>query len=132
MARGSGFGFIIALLVGIAAATAFWLYGPYPPGQVARQVTQGLKEARLPVEVSKAADAELMAAAPQTQGGRFQVMAAGKNVFLADVQTGRVWRYYHHTREAGYGRDDEGFLPLGLLFGGKKYYTAREIDAKSE
>ncbi len=53
----------------------------------------------------------------------------GKQTFLADLKEGRVWRYFHHTREDGHLKDEEGFLPLPFYFGGKKYLTAGEVES---
>jgi hypothetical protein len=60
-------------------------------------------------------------------GFRYQLVTDGKNTLLADLKEGRVWRYYHHTREGGFAREDEGFLPLALHYGGKKYQSAAEV-----
>ena len=55
---------------------------------------------------------------------REQVVTDGKQTFLADRKEGRVWRYFHHTREGGNLKEEEGFLPLPFFYGGKKYPTA--------
>jgi hypothetical protein len=64
----------------------------------------------------------------QAMGARYQMVADGKQVFLVDLNNGRVWRYFHHTKEGGFSVEDEGFLPIALYYGGKKHYTASEID----
>ena len=52
----------------------------------------------------------------------------GKQVFLVDLQNGRVWRYFHNTKEAGFSKEDEGFLPMPLYYAGQKHYAASEIE----
>ncbi len=61
-------------------------------------------------------------------GWRYQLVSDGKQVFLADLKEGRVWRYFRQTREGGMGKEDEGWLPLALYFGGKKLYSASEAE----
>ncbi len=129
MARGYGFTLIVVLLGGILGAGAFFLYGPFFPSLLAPRVAKILRTQPLAVEVSKEGRADLKGAGPLAQGARFQVVADGKKLFLADLKEGRVWRYFHHTREGGYSKEDEGFLPLSVFFGGKKYYSAGEVDA---
>ncbi len=129
MARGHGFTLIVVLAAGILGAGAFLFYGPFLPRLLAPRVAEILRTQPLAVEVSKEGRADLKGAGALAQGGRFQVVADGKNLFLADLKEGRVWRYFHHTREGGYSREDEGFLPLSMFFGGKKYYSAGEVDA---
>ena len=73
---------------------------------------------------------ELKAAATQAPGLRYQVVTDGKQTFLADLKEGRVWRYFHHTREDGHLKDEEGFLPLPFFYGGKKYPTAGEVESR--
>jgi hypothetical protein len=62
-------------------------------------------------------------------GSRYQIITDGKQVFLADLKEGRVWRYYHVGKEGAMGKEDEGFLPLALYFGGRKYYSASEAES---
>jgi hypothetical protein len=64
----------------------------------------------------------------QARGSRFQMVANGKEAFLVDLKNGRVWRYFHQTKEGGFSKEDEGFLPLPFYYAGKKYYTASEIE----
>jgi hypothetical protein len=128
MARQSGWGIFLALLIGLGGASLFWLQGPYLKDEVARQVAQALKEQPVTVEVGKAGP-ELKATAPVAAGSRYQLMSDGKQVFLADLQQGRIWRYFKHTKEGGFAKEEEGFMPLGLFFGGKKYYGAAEVEA---
>jgi hypothetical protein len=39
-----------------------------------------------------------------------------------------VWRYFHNTTEAGFNKEDEGFLPMALYYAGQKHYAASEIE----
>ncbi len=68
--------------------------------------------------------------APLASGWRYHVVSDGKQVFLADLKEGRVWRYFQQNREGGLGKTDEGLLPLALYFGGKKHYSASEVEAQ--
>jgi hypothetical protein len=113
---------IISLLVGIAAATAFWQYSPYGHEQVSQQ-TQPLT-----AEV-KGGALHLKKSASQATGSHFQMVTDGKQVFVVDLKSGRVWRYFHQTKEEGFSREDEGFLPIPFYYAGKKHYTAAEIEA---
>jgi hypothetical protein len=129
VARGHGFTLTVVLVVGILGASVFWFYGPFLPRLLAPRVAEILRTQPLAVVVSKEGRADLKGAGALVQGARFQVVADGKNLFLADLKEGRMWRYFHHTREGGYSKEDEGFLPLSMFFGGKKYYSAGEVDA---
>jgi len=128
MARGRGWSVVVVLLVGLLGASVFWLYGPYLKRQVAFQVAEALQGRPLAVEVGKGGAADLKGAASQALGPRYQLVSDGRQVFLADLKEGRVWRYFHHGREGGLAREDEGFLPLALYYGGKKYYSASEVE----
>lgn len=127
MAKSKGWSFFIALLLGIAAASAFWLYGPYLEDQIARRVTETMKGQPLAVTPGKAGEAATKAGPTALPGMRYQIVTDGKNILLADLKAGRAWRYYHHTREGGFAREDEGFLPLTLHFEGKKYPSAGQV-----
>jgi hypothetical protein len=118
---------IISLLVGIAAATAFWLYSPYGHDQLAQQVAEDLKSQPLPPGVRVGTLNSKKLATPSA-GSRFQMVADGKQVLVADLKTGRVWRYFHQTKEEGFNREDEGFLPVPFYYAGKKHYAATEIE----
>ncbi|MBM4286255.1 MAG: hypothetical protein FJ128_13580 [Deltaproteobacteria bacterium] len=118
-------------MLGLAGGTLYWLHGPYLKGEVARQVAEALQKQPLAVEAGKSG-AELKAGPPQALGSRFQLVADGKQVFLADLQHGRVWRYFKHTKEGGYAKEEEGFLPMALFFAGKKYYTVGEIEGSAK
>jgi hypothetical protein len=128
MARNHGWTVVMALLVGVLGASIFWLYGPYLKRQVAGQVAEAMKGQPLNVEMSKGAPADLKGVPSQAWGSRYQMVADGEQVFLADLKEGRVWRYFHQTREGGSAREDEGFLPIALYYGGKKYYSASEVE----
>jgi hypothetical protein len=65
----------------------------------------------------------------QALGSHYQMVTDGKGTFLVDLEEGRVWRYFHHTREGGFLREEEGFLPLPLFYGGKKYFSAGEVES---
>ena len=116
---------IISLLLGIVAATFFWLYTPYGHDQLAQQVAADLKSQPLPQKGGGPLNLKRLAS--QASGSRFQMMADGKDVFVVDLKEGRVWRYFHETAAAGAGRGDEGFLPMPFYYAGTKHYTASEI-----
>jgi hypothetical protein len=118
---------IISLLVGVVGATLFWLYSPYGHDRLAQENSQ----TQALTDEGKGGPVNIKKLASQAQGSRYQMVADGKQVFLVDLQNGRVWRYFHHTKEAGFSMEDEGFLPIGLYFAGKKHYTASEIEPPS-
>ena len=118
---------IISLLVGVVGASIFWLYTPYGHDRLAQSVTGDLQTQPLPGE-GKGGPVNLKKLASQAMGSRYQMVADGKQVFLVDLKNGRVWRYFHNTKEAGFSMEDEGFLPIGLYYAGKKHYTASEIE----
>jgi hypothetical protein len=128
MARKQGWALFFLFLLGILGASIFWLYGPYLKGEVARQVDEAVKTRQLALEVSKGGGVGLKGPGFSALGWRYQLLTDGRNTFLADLKEGRVWRYYHHTREGGYGREDEGFLPLSVYSEGKKYSGAGEME----
>jgi len=107
MARRAGWSVFFGLILGTLGASLFWLYGPYPTG------TRGKEELSLK-EVS----------ARQNPGFRFQTVTDGKQIFLADLKEGRVWRYFQTTRN---NREEEGFLSLPMFYEGKSYYGAAEV-----
>jgi hypothetical protein len=117
---------IISLLVGVAGASIFWLYSPYGHDRLAQQV-EDLQTQSLPGE-GKGGPVNLKQLASQAMGSRYQMVADGKQVFLVDLKNGRVWRYFHNTKEAGFSMEDEGFLPIGLYYAGQKHYAASEIE----
>jgi hypothetical protein len=51
------------------------------------------------------------------------------NKFIVGLKTGRVWRYFHQTKEEGFSKEDEGFLPIPFYYAGKKHYSAAETGA---
>jgi len=116
----------ISLLLGVVGASIFWLYSPYGHDRLAQQVAEDLKTQPLP-GVRPGGPVNLKKLASQAMGARYQMVTDGKQVFLADLKNGRVWRYYHHTKEAGFSMEDEGFLPIPLFYAGKKHYAASEI-----
>ncbi len=70
----------------------------------------------------------LKQSASQATGSRFQMVTDGKQAFVVDLKTGRVWRYFHQTKEEGFNREDEGFLPIPFYYAGQKHYSAAEIE----
>jgi hypothetical protein len=128
MARSQGWTVVMALVVGILGASIFWFYGPFLQRQVARQVAEAMKTQPLTADLAKGGGAALTGAGSQAMGPRFQLLGDGKQVFLADLKEGRTWRYYHYTKEGGYAKEEEGFLPIPLYYGGKKFYSADEVE----
>lgn len=118
---------IISFLVGVLAASIFWFYSPYGHDQLAQQVAEDLKAQRLPVQV-KGGPLNPPQLVSQAHGSRFQMVADGKEAFLVDLKNGRVWRYFHQTKDAGAGKEEEGFLPLPFYYAGKKHFAASEIE----
>jgi len=118
---------IISLLVGVVGASIFWLYTPYGHDRLAQELAGNLQTQPLPGE-GKGGPVSLKTLASQAMGSRYQMVADGKQVFLVDLKNGRVWRYFHNTKEAGFSKEDEGFLPMALYYAGQKHYTASEIE----
>jgi hypothetical protein len=118
---------IISLLLGIVAATIFWLYTPYGHDQLARQGSESPKSQPLLPGV-KGGSPDLKKLPFQAAGSRFQMVSDGKQVLVVDLRAGRVWRYFHQTKEEGFSREDEGFLPIPFYYAGKKNYSASEIE----
>jgi hypothetical protein len=118
---------IISLLMGGVSASIFWLYSPYGHDRLAQQVAEDLKDQPLP-GVRPGGPVNLKKLGTQAMGARYQMVADGKQVFLVDLKNGRVWRYFHHTKEAGFSAEDEGFLPMALFYAGKKHFAASEIE----
>jgi hypothetical protein len=118
---------IISFLVGVLGASVFWFYSPYGHDQLAQQVAEDLRTQRLPMEL-KGGPLNPQQLASQARGSRFQMVADGKDAFLVDLKDGRVWRYFHQTKEGGFSKEDEGFLPLPFYYAGKKHYAASEIE----
>jgi len=129
VARNQGWRTVGAVLIGIAAASVFWVYGPFLRQEVNRQVEEAVKgQAAKNTETGGKAKLELKGLSPQAAGGRYQVVTDGKQTFLADLKEGRVWRYFHYTRDDGHLKEEEGFLPIPFFFGGKKYPSAGEVE----
>ena len=118
---------IFSLLVGVAVASIFWLYSPYGHDRLAQPAAEDVKTQPLAGE-GQGGPVNLKKLASQAMGARYQMVADGKNVFLVDLKNGRVWRYFHLTKEGGSGLEEEGFLPIALFYAGKKHYTAAEIE----
>ena len=118
---------IISLLLGVLGASVFWLYTPYGHDRLAQSGTGEVQTQPLPGE-GQGGPVNLKKLASQAMGSRYQMVADGKQVFLVDLNNGRVWRYFHHTKEAGFSMEDEGFLPMALYYAGQKHYAASEIE----
>jgi hypothetical protein len=118
---------IISLFAGALGASIFWLYSPYGHDRLAQQAAEDSKAQPLPGE-GQGGPVNLKKLASQAMGARYQMVADGKQVFLVDLKNGRVWRYFHNTKEAGFSMEDEGFLPIGMYYAGKKHYAASEIE----
>jgi hypothetical protein len=119
---------IISLLAGVVGASVFWLYSPYGHDRLAREFTGDLKTQSIPGGV-KGEPGSLKKLPSQALGSRFQMVSDGKQVFLADLKNGRVWRYFHNTKETGFSKEDEGFLPMPLYYAGQKHFAASEVEA---
>jgi hypothetical protein len=118
---------IISFLVGVLGASIFWFYSPYAHDQLAQQVAEDLRTQQLPVQL-KGGALNPQQLVSQARGSRFQMVADGKTTFLVDLQNGRVWRYFHQTKEGGASKDEDGFLLLPFYYAGKKYFAASEIE----
>jgi hypothetical protein len=118
---------IISILLGVVGASLFWLYSPYGHDRVAPPGEGDLQTQPLPGE-RQGGPVNLKKLTSQAMGSRYQMVADGKQVFLVDLKNGRVWRYFHQTKETGFDREDEGFLPMPLYYAGQKHYTASEIE----
>ena len=118
---------IISVLVGVVGASIFWVYVPYGREQLAPQGAGDVQTKPLSGE-GKGGPVNLKKLASQAMGSRYQMVADGKQVFLVDLKNGRVWRYFQQTKEAGFSREDEGFLPMALYYAGQKHYAASEIE----
>ena len=119
---------IISLLVGVVGTSIFWLYSPYGHDRLAHEVAEDLKDQELPMK-AKGSALNPRKMASQALGQRFELVTEGRQVFLVDTKNGRVWRYFHQTKEEGFSKDDEGFLPLALYYGGRKHFAASEVEA---
>ncbi len=122
MARRQGWTLVFSFIAGAAAASVFWFHDSY----LHRSPSPGTAgESTSPQPIPEAGGLKRLASLP---GWRSQMVSDGKQVFLADLKEGRVWRYFRQTREGGLGKEDEGWLPLALYFGGKKLYSASEAE----
>ncbi len=132
MARSTGWTFLWALLLGIIAASIFLLYGPYLEQEINRRVAGSLEKKDFTLQVGKGTEAQLAGAPSRASGTRYQLVSEGGKTFLADLQTGRVWRYFHYGKAEGWSKDVEGFAPLPFFQGNKKFFTAGEITGPPE
>ena len=46
--------------------------------------------------------------------------SAAKPQNQRNQQLNRVWRYFHHSKEGGFAKEDEGLLPVARYYGAKK------------
>jgi hypothetical protein len=115
---------IISMLVGVVAASIFWRYSSYGHDQMAQPAAADVKTQAAP----GGGTVSLKKLATQAMGSRYQMVTDGKQMFLADLQNGRVWRYFHNTKEGGFSKEDEGFLPMPLYYAGQKHYAASEVE----
>ena len=127
MAKSTGHTFFWALLLGLIGASLFWLYSPFLRQEVTRQVEDTLQKQEMTAAVGEKSSEPGKAVAPRLAGSRFQLLAEGGKTFLVDHKEGRVWRYFRHTREEGWARDEEGFAPLPIHYSGKTYISASDI-----
>jgi hypothetical protein len=129
MARGRSWRWtgIISLLAGVVGASVFWLYSPYGHDRLAPELTGDLKTQAAPGQV-KGGPGSLTKMPSQALGSRFQMVTDDKQIFLVDLTNGRVWRYFHNTKEAGFNKEDEGFLPMPLYYAGQKHFAASEVE----
>ena len=118
---------IISLLLGVVGASIFWLFTSYGHERLAQQAAEDLKVQTAP-GAGKGGSVSLKKLSAQAYGFRYQMVTDGKQVFLVDLQNGRVWRYFHNTKEAGFSKEDEGFLPMALYYASQKHYAASEIE----
>ena len=118
---------LISMLVGVVAASIFWRYSSYGHEQLAQQGVEDLKVQTVPGG-GKGGTVSLKKLATEARGARYQMVTDGKEMFLVDLQNGRVWRYFHNTKEGGFSKEDEGFLPMPLYYAGSKHYTASEVE----
>lgn len=133
MAKSTGWTFIWALLLGIIAASIFLLYGPYLEHEINRRVAASLENKDFTIKVAKGSEAQLAGAPSRSPAGtRFQITSDGNHTFLADLQTGRVWRYFKYGKADGWSKDVEGFAPLPFFQGNKKFYSAGEATGNPE
>ncbi len=132
MARSTGWTFLWALVLGIIAASIFLLYGPYLEREINRRVAAALEKKEFTLQVAKGGD-HLMTGAPgRATGERYALVSEGGKTFLADLHTGRVWRYFHYGKAEGWSKDVEGFAPLPFFQGNKKFFTAGEAAGAPE
>jgi hypothetical protein len=126
MARSTSWTFFWALILGIIAASIFLLYGPYLEREINRRVAAAVEKKDFTLQVAKGSETALAGAPKQAVGPRFALVSEGGKTFLADLHTGRVWRYFHYGKAEGWSKEVEGFAPLPFFQGNKKFSTASE------
>jgi hypothetical protein len=118
---------IVSMLVGVLAASIFWRYSSYGHDRLGQQAAADVKIQTVP-GAGKSETVSLKKLATQAMGARYQMVTDGKQMFLVDLQNGRIWRYFHNTKEGGFSKEDEGFLPMPLYYAGQKHYAASEVE----
>jgi hypothetical protein len=132
MARSTGLNLFWALLLGIIAASIFLLYGPYLEQEINRRVAKALDKKDFTLQVAKGSETQLAGAPVRATGTRYSLVSEGGKTFMADLQTGRVWRYFHYGKADGWSKEMEGFAPLPFFQGNKKFSTAGEAAGAPE
>ena len=118
MAKNTSWTFFWALLLGIIAASIFLLYGPYLENEINRRVTGAMEKKDFTLNVSKGSEAQLGGAPTQGPAGmRYQITSEGGKTFMADLQTGRVWRYFHYGKAEGWSKGCRRFCSPALFPG---------------
>jgi hypothetical protein len=115
MARRQGWSIFVSFVLGMLGASLFCFYTPFFKGSTAGPTA---------TEAGKGGLSLKEAARRQASGSRFQMVSDGQQVFLADLKEGRVWRYFHVTRDS---REEEGFLSVPMFYEGKQYLRASEV-----
>jgi hypothetical protein len=115
MARRQGGSLFFSFFIGVMGASILWLYFPFLKGVMARPPASNAGNGDL--SLKEATDL-------QARGSRFQMLNDGKQVFLVDLEKGRVWRYFHVTQGS---KDQDGFQPLSMLYEGKQFRCASEV-----
>ena len=132
MARSTSWTFFWALVLGIIAASIFLLYGPYLTREINHRVGTALESKDFTLQVAKGTETVAAGAPSRAVGQRYALVSEGGKTFLADLQTGRVWRYFHYGKAEGWSKDVEGFAPLPFFQGNKKFFSAGDATGAPE
>lgn len=128
MARKQRWSVFSSFCFGILGASLVWFYVPFFRNLAPSPGVEELAMWPLPAEVSKKGGSLKEMANRQATGSRFQMVTDGKEVFLADLKEGRVWRYYRSTRNS---KEEEGFLALSMFYEGKPFASASEVEDRA-